>query len=304
MTVSDTDMAEMKKWARATMESLFGGLEARVLKLESSTFVHPTDSMRIVRADGVPIREACRRRMPLDGSDAQCLEHAITITERERDDQANKLADAERENGKLKEDNAEVHRHVAVMCDAAAKLRQRAEDAEAGLVERKGVVTQMGITNHVLSGENFKLAGMVNDLEKKQEIKQLNLDELARTLAKAGARENELVATLAAANLVISDRGQGMARQQAEIVRLNGRLDGMTVENTNLRIELDRLRGKGAHEACNTEIGRLKARVKELEAELESRKNTPNAANAYQRGWDKGREETIAHIVVLLGDIK
>ena len=31
------------------------------------------------------VREACRRRMPLDGTDAQALEHAITITERERD---------------------------------------------------------------------------------------------------------------------------------------------------------------------------------------------------------------------------
>lgn len=34
----------------------------------------------------ITIREACRRRMPLDGADAQCLEHAITITERERDE--------------------------------------------------------------------------------------------------------------------------------------------------------------------------------------------------------------------------
>jgi len=31
------------------------------------------------------VREACRRRMPLDGTDAQALEHALTITEQERD---------------------------------------------------------------------------------------------------------------------------------------------------------------------------------------------------------------------------
>ncbi len=31
------------------------------------------------------VREAARRRKPLDGADAQALEHAITITERERD---------------------------------------------------------------------------------------------------------------------------------------------------------------------------------------------------------------------------
>ena len=33
----------------------------------------------------ITVREACRRRMPLDGADAQALEHALTITERERD---------------------------------------------------------------------------------------------------------------------------------------------------------------------------------------------------------------------------
>jgi hypothetical protein len=32
------------------------------------------------------VREACRRRMPIDGADAQALEHALTITERERDE--------------------------------------------------------------------------------------------------------------------------------------------------------------------------------------------------------------------------
>lgn len=32
------------------------------------------------------VREACRRRMPIDGADAQALENALTITERERDE--------------------------------------------------------------------------------------------------------------------------------------------------------------------------------------------------------------------------
>jgi len=34
----------------------------------------------------ITVREACRLRTPLDGTDAQCLEHALTITERERDE--------------------------------------------------------------------------------------------------------------------------------------------------------------------------------------------------------------------------
>lgn len=32
-----------------------------------------------------PVRDVAKRRMPLDGADAQALEHALTITERERD---------------------------------------------------------------------------------------------------------------------------------------------------------------------------------------------------------------------------
>jgi len=33
----------------------------------------------------ITVRKTCRQRMPLDGADAQALEHALTITERERD---------------------------------------------------------------------------------------------------------------------------------------------------------------------------------------------------------------------------
>lgn len=32
------------------------------------------------------VREACRRRTPIDGSDAQAMEGALSLTERERDD--------------------------------------------------------------------------------------------------------------------------------------------------------------------------------------------------------------------------
>lgn len=39
-----------------------------------------------VEADqALTVREACRRRMPLDGVDAQALEGALALTERERD---------------------------------------------------------------------------------------------------------------------------------------------------------------------------------------------------------------------------
>jgi hypothetical protein len=43
----------------------------------------------------ITIRDACRRRMALGGPDAQCLEHALTMTERE-------LAEARAEAARLK----------------------------------------------------------------------------------------------------------------------------------------------------------------------------------------------------------
>ena len=49
---------------------------------------HIHDKLSDVPVDGyhhLTVREACRCRHPLDGADAQALEHALTITERERD---------------------------------------------------------------------------------------------------------------------------------------------------------------------------------------------------------------------------
>lgn len=36
-------------------------------------------------AEPVPVRDACRKRAPLGGADAEALEHALTMTENERD---------------------------------------------------------------------------------------------------------------------------------------------------------------------------------------------------------------------------
>lgn len=44
------------------------------------------DDLPITGHAGVSVREACRRRMPIDGSDAQALEGALSMTERERDE--------------------------------------------------------------------------------------------------------------------------------------------------------------------------------------------------------------------------
>lgn len=46
--------------------------------------------------DAVTVREACRLRQPLDGADAQALEHALAVTERQRDEARATLAEASR----------------------------------------------------------------------------------------------------------------------------------------------------------------------------------------------------------------
>jgi len=47
------------------------------------------------KKENLSVREACRKRVPLDGVDAEALEHAITITERERDEALDRAKKAE-----------------------------------------------------------------------------------------------------------------------------------------------------------------------------------------------------------------
>ena len=48
------------------------------------------------------VRAACRKRAPLDGVDAEALEHALTQTEAERDAQEERIAELEAENKRLR----------------------------------------------------------------------------------------------------------------------------------------------------------------------------------------------------------
>lgn len=84
------------------------------------------------------VREACRRRVPLDGADAEALEHALTITERERDELRllhKTAADAVAElAGLLEEAKRETRHWEAEWLQAtmeAKKVEQRAAEATA-----------------------------------------------------------------------------------------------------------------------------------------------------------------------------
>lgn len=70
------------------------------------------------------VREACRQRHPLDGADAQALEHALTMTEKERDD-AQKEAELQR-------GFARMHEHVYERCGVINRaLRHALQTAQA-----------------------------------------------------------------------------------------------------------------------------------------------------------------------------
>lgn len=72
------------------------------------------------KGEKVEVRAACRRRMPLDGADAQALEHALTITEGERDAAVSA--------------GAELSRQLGRWIDKESAAIQRADKAEAKLI--------------------------------------------------------------------------------------------------------------------------------------------------------------------------
>jgi hypothetical protein len=77
----------------------------------------------------ITVREACRRAMPLDGADAQALEGALSLTERERDK-------ALRERDELLVERACVDESVASMRKGEEMVRAKAaEVAERGGAE-------------------------------------------------------------------------------------------------------------------------------------------------------------------------
>ena len=70
--------------ARQAIVALISDLEARAAKAEEER-----DKLRPVplgERELLNVRAACKKRIHIDGTDAQALEHALTITERERDE--------------------------------------------------------------------------------------------------------------------------------------------------------------------------------------------------------------------------
>lgn len=78
------------------------------------------------RWEGMTIRQAARERCPLDGADAQALEHAVTITELERD----KLLDA------IALAVEELREHVADGCAGADGTSREGACSECRLARR------------------------------------------------------------------------------------------------------------------------------------------------------------------------
>ena len=95
------------------------------VRIESGAAPGAVGQSQLVRrmtAPNITVREACRRRMDLGGADAQALEHALTITERERDAAVTAFHDATRIRSQMYTER-EVARRIAVrLRDAAQRL--------------------------------------------------------------------------------------------------------------------------------------------------------------------------------------
>jgi hypothetical protein len=86
MFCEKTDRVKMRM-ASHTLEDPAGGVVRGLLDdiefLEAALYA----ARAAVSEEKINVRDACRRRMPLDGTDAQAMEHALKMTEDERDEE-------------------------------------------------------------------------------------------------------------------------------------------------------------------------------------------------------------------------
>lgn len=66
--------------------------------------------MKTIHGDTLTAREAARMRQPLDGADAQALEGALSLTERERDKAEARVRELEAERDEARLTLSEIHR--------------------------------------------------------------------------------------------------------------------------------------------------------------------------------------------------
>ena len=91
----------------------------------------------MTKSDGAAetVRTACRRRCSLDGADAQALENALTITERERDAalrlSERERGDAQQLRGKVRRQRRELRRLNGLLREYAGVLRNRSSALES-----------------------------------------------------------------------------------------------------------------------------------------------------------------------------
>lgn len=135
----------------------FVALKSRLAEVErENTRMHRESHADFERnkREGITVREACRRRMALGGADAECLEHALVMTEQERDAALSDAAHAEemsrndlalRERA-LNDADAMEKRESAALSDAAALRAVLSEllTAEAWNDPGTGIIETVG----------------------------------------------------------------------------------------------------------------------------------------------------------------
>lgn len=137
-------------------------------------------------------RKAARLRTPLDGADAQALEHALTITEKERDAAYARLVELEKERDLLR---GSVDDYKRAMDDARSE--RNAERAAIDEAWKAAAVPVRGMVS---------LADVIADLREKRD--------------EARAELNQLAARGAGDDAYIEGLREGIADAQAEAIAM------------------------------------------------------------------------------------
>ena len=191
----------------------------------------------------LPAREAARRKMPLDGADAQALEGALSLTERERDAARAEILKAQKalgngvDDGVWRPGESAVDALIRALADAdedVARYRRQLEEI-VELVGEGGDGSAFGSVESMLA--TFTL---------RQEVYQKQRDEARKYAEERNDEANKLQRFL---NMAAQERDEArleLAHIRAEYEQANASdltRDALALQNAALRAEVDGLRG-------------------------------------------------------------
>jgi len=172
-SMSDKTSATIDKW-RASLEQCVD--DAALIVAMRNALTQLLDERDGLSRVSLTVRQAAKMRVPLDGADAQAMEHALTITERE-------LAEEQKLLGEMHEDSLRLRVLVSAANDSMEKMERdlylkmqvvedERDEMKRALTDEQKLIGEMHEDNRRLTVENAKLRQKVwwvlpTDREKK-----------------------------------------------------------------------------------------------------------------------------------------